>query len=137
MNSITITYENLQGLKDLSARLRMDADIFDGVAPKTAAKGKKAQETFKPEDMDPPAEPTLDEAAEANGIVRKEASEPTSKKAAPTATIKIGEVIKGFQTYATKHGRPKAAAVLAKYGAKNVNEIQTTKYAEVLKVLNG
>ncbi len=46
--------------------------------------------------------------------------------------ISIDDIRAAFQAYARKHTRDKAAAVLAKYKVKSVNDLPKDKYAEIL-----
>ncbi len=46
--------------------------------------------------------------------------------------VTIDQIRAAFQAYARKHTRDKAAAVLAKYKVKSVNDLPKDKYAEIL-----
>lgn len=123
----------LRGLADSMAATfeGAHAQVNDVVrAPAKAAKATKAAvEVADDEDDEENFELATDDGGEAADVVDAEETEEADD--APT----LDDVTKAFQTYAKKHSREKAAAILKKLGAKSVRDIKPGQYEKVLKTL--
>lgn len=110
-----------------SADVPDDEPAEEAPAPKRRGRG--------PGKKTAPVEVAIDEdgePAESQGDDLDLGDEP-EVKAEPKYTIE--QIRKGFQAYAAKHSRDKAAKILTKYGVKSIHDIPEAKYPEVLKLL--
>lgn len=132
MMQLSFQFEPMTPPKDMAARLRMAANVLEGVAPKEAAKVENTEAA--PKKKGRPAKTEIEAAPEVNDEDQMDFdldAEGDDEPEAPTLEM----VSEAFKNYVKRHDKDAAFAILKKLKVKSVREIPESQYQKVLDLI--
>lgn len=129
---ITLKFVGTPSNKDIAARLRMQANVLEGMEPKTAASRKNTDTDVEVEEAKTALKSAKGKKAAPAAAEEEDFDLGGEEEAVEEKKITVKDMISAFKAYADANSREDAGKILKKYKVKSVHDIKPELYSKIL-----